>query len=66
MVSSPGYYETSVEVYLESNLYDLGTEELMWSAQSMSEDPKSISNMSKQFADSMVQDLMQSQIITAR
>lgn len=40
-VHTPGYYTTHTKVRLETNLYEAKTEELIWSGQSETWDPKS-------------------------
>jgi hypothetical protein len=42
VVHEPGYYETHRIVRLETNLYDVGTGELVWSGQSETFDPGSL------------------------
>jgi len=49
-VYSPGYNVTVTTVYLETNLYDVKTGKLVWSARSESVDPK----MTKKFLDELV------------
>lgn len=41
-VHEPGYFETSTTIRLETNLYSLATDGLVWSGQSETVDPKSI------------------------
>jgi hypothetical protein len=53
---STGYYDRDHVYYLETNLYDSRTEDLIWSAQSETYDPANLSAFSKEF----------SEIITAR
>lgn len=64
VVSTPGYYASTTSVFLESNLYDIKTDELLWSAQSVSEDPESVKNLSRQFSQVIVKDLQDKNIIT--
>jgi hypothetical protein len=47
---SPGYYAEDKVYFMETNLYDADTEELLWSAQSESYNPNSLSDFSKEFA----------------
>ena len=44
-VHKPGYFETSKTVRLETNLYTVATNDLVWTAQSETIDPKSISDL---------------------
>ncbi|HMT28041.1 MAG TPA: hypothetical protein PKD91_02055 [Bacteroidia bacterium] len=57
VVYNPGYYETNKTYFLESNLYDVATGELMWSVQSQAINPSDIQNFSKQYAYLLVQQL---------
>lgn len=51
MVYEPGYYTEDKIYYLETNLYDAQTENLVWSAQSESTNPGNIQNLSEGFAE---------------
>lgn len=57
MIYSPGYYETDKTYYLESNLYDIATGDLMWSVQSQAVNPMDIQTFSKEYAAMLVQQL---------
>jgi hypothetical protein len=46
----PGYYTTDRQYYLETNLYDAATEDLVWSAQSITYDPLNLPAFAKEFA----------------
>lgn len=50
MVYAPGYYVATNTYFLETNLYDVASEKLLWSAQSETYDPSSLSRFSKSFA----------------
>lgn len=63
VVQSPGYIEKSKQVYLVSNLYDVSTEELLWSAQSQTVNPTSLSDLAKSYSGSLVQELVSNGII---
>jgi hypothetical protein len=41
----PGYFETSKTVRLETNLYSAATNDLVWTAQSETVDPKSVPDL---------------------
>jgi hypothetical protein len=47
---SPGYYKEDKTYFLETNLYNATTEELVWSAQSETYNPNSLTGFSKEFA----------------
>jgi hypothetical protein len=44
VVHEPGYYKTHTIVRLETNLYDVGTGDLVWSGQSETFDPSSLTD----------------------
>jgi hypothetical protein len=46
----PGYYTTDKTYFLEGNLFDVKTEEQLWSVQTEAYNPTSIENFSKQYA----------------
>ena len=48
-INTPGYYEEDKVYFLEVNLYDAGTEELLWSAQSETYSPGDLSSVSRGF-----------------
>lgn len=50
LVYSPGYYVATSTYFLETNLYEVASEKLLWSAQSETYDPSSLSRFSKSFA----------------
>ena len=56
-VYTPGYYRKSTTVYLESNLYQLKNQELVWASESKSTDPGSLEYASKSYAKSVVKAL---------
>jgi hypothetical protein len=51
---SPGYYEDDKVYFIETNLYDAETEELLWSAQSETYNPKSLPDFASEFAEVVV------------
>lgn len=56
-VYTPGYYENTRKIYLESNLYKVETGELLWSAQTETADPASIETMAVDFAEAIATEL---------
>lgn len=60
---SPGYYSTDKNYYLEINLYDAKTEELVWSAQSETTNPSSIETFSNSFSQLVVNQLIKDGLI---
>ncbi len=59
----PGYYANDKVYFLESNLYDVASEELMWSAQSQSYSPGDIENFAGEFAEVTVARLKRDKLI---
>lgn len=47
---SPGYYEEDRVYFIETNLYDADSEELIWSAQSETYNPSDLASFSAEFA----------------
>lgn len=60
---SPGYYTTDKNYFIEINLYDLGTQALVWSAQSSTTNPTNINNASQEFAYVVVDKMIKDKII---
>jgi hypothetical protein len=54
----PGYYTTDKNYYLEANLYDVATEELVWSSQSETTNPNSIETFSRSFSTTIINQLI--------
>lgn len=54
----PGYYTTDKKYYLEANLYDAQTEELVWSSQSETTNPSSIETFSRSFSTTIINQLI--------
>ncbi len=63
MVSSPGYYVQNTNYFLSSNFYSLDTEQLLWSAQSNTFDPQSLSDFTKSYASSVVEQFANSGVV---
>lgn len=63
-LNSPGYYEADNVYFLETNLYDAKTEELLWSAQSESYNDVSLPDFSDDFADVVISKLEDDGILT--
>jgi hypothetical protein len=56
-VYTPGYYTTSTDYFLESNLYDIKSGNLIYSIQTKSYDPSSASSLASDNSKKVVQDL---------
>lgn len=59
----PGYYTTDKVYYLEANLYDADTEELVWSAQSRTYNPVDIEAFANNYSEEIVEELDNKNII---
>ena len=62
----PGYYATDKNYYLEMNLYDAKTEQLVWSAQSETTNPSSIETFSRSFSELVVNQLIKDGLISGK
>lgn len=59
-VHRPGYYSNHTIVTMESNLYDVATGGLVWSAQSQSIDPKSADTVAGELAGQVIKGVQKS------
>ncbi len=62
-VSKPGYYVQSTTYFLESNLYDIASERLLWTGQTKTKDPSSIAKEAIAFGKIIVQDILRKKIV---
>ncbi|UKJ06334.1 hypothetical protein [Solitalea lacus] len=62
-VYDPGYYTTDKTYYLETNLYDVNSEKLVWSAQSETLNPSNIDKNATEFADLIVAKMVSEGVI---
>ncbi len=62
-IHSPGYYEETVSIFLESNLYDIETNSLIWSAQSKTQDPSSVKALADNFARVLIDEMIKGKVI---
>jgi len=60
---SPGYYVTDKIYYLETNLYNAKTEELIWSAQSETYNPSDINSFLKGYLKSLEKQMVEDGLI---
>lgn len=65
-VYTPSYYTTSTNYFWETNLYDAKEDKIVYSAQSQSFDPSSISSMSKEHGKLIVKDLEKNGLLSSR
>ncbi len=61
----PGYYTEDKIYYLETNLYDVNTDHLLWSAQSRSYSPGSLRKAAEKLAEITVNKLAEDNLIAA-
>ncbi len=62
---TPGYYTGSFQVFLEANVFNFETGELLWSAQTKTQDVQNINQMAVQFADAIVEDFIRQNVVPA-
>jgi hypothetical protein len=60
---SPGYYREDKTYFIETNLYDAKTEELIWSAQSETYNPSSLTGFSTEFSKIVLTKLQQDGVL---
>ena len=65
-VSRPGYYSTHETYTLETNLYDVESEELVWSARSRTFSPESVSEVINDLTKLLIKDLKEKDLIKAK
>lgn len=56
-ISSPGYYVTDNTYYIESNLYDIASRQILFSIQSKAVNPNDIEEASKKFATTLINEI---------
>jgi hypothetical protein len=54
-LSEPGYYTTNSKYFLEAKLFDLKTDDLLMSIQSMAQNPAEIEKSSKKYVETLVE-----------
>jgi len=62
-VHEPGYFDTSTTLRLESNLYSVATNELVWTGQSETIDPQSIDDARGSMTQAVAQKLKEERLI---
>jgi hypothetical protein len=62
--NDPGYYVTDKTYFLETNLYDVQTEKLIWSGQSETINPGSIDAFVKNYPKVLVEQMIKDGLIT--
>ncbi len=64
-IYSPGYYDEQKVYYLETNLYNARTEQLIWAAQSKTYDPVNLDSFLKGYVQSIVDQMKKDGLITS-
>ncbi len=59
----PGFYAGEMDVFLEANLFDFETGDLVWSAQTETMDLNTISEIANSYADVLIDDLLKSKVL---
>lgn len=62
---SPGYYDQTKIYYIETNLYNAKTEELIWTAQTRTYDPTSTESFLKGYVDAIYDRMVKDGLVTA-
>ncbi len=63
-VYNPGYYTSSTNYFVESNLYDVGSNRLLYSVQSKTFDPASMEDLARTYSKAIVKDMEKNKIIS--
>ena len=63
-IYTKGYYVFNTKYFWESNLYDLKSNRLLYSAQSQSFDPVSTESLSHEYGKMIVKDMVKNKVIT--
>jgi len=56
-ISTPGYYETNNTYYIESNLYDVETQGILFSIQTKAVNPDDITKSSQKFTSTLIEEI---------
>ncbi len=62
-VSTPSYYQHDKNYFMQSNLYDAASEEIMWSVQSEVFNPSSLSKFSKAYTATLIKLLEKEKVL---
>ncbi len=62
-VYSPGYYTTNKVYTMEAALYDLSTEQLVWSARSETVDPTSVNSFSREYSEVVAYNMFKARVV---
>lgn len=62
-IYEPGYYVTDTKYFWESNLYDMKTQELVYSVQTESFDPVNTESQAHEYGKMIVKDMMKKKVV---
>jgi hypothetical protein len=62
-VSTPSYYDHEKTYFMQSNLYDVASEEIMWSVKSKIFSPETLKKFSKQYTSTLVKQLEKEKLV---
>lgn len=65
-MSSPGYYEESKSIFLESNFYDLTNGKLLASIQTQTVDPQGIDDLAVSFSETILKKLVTENVLVSQ
>lgn len=65
-VSTPDYYAHDKKYFMESNLYDVASGEIMWSVQSQIFNPESIKKFSSEYTVDLIESLESNKVLQKR
>lgn len=63
-IYEPGYYEENTKYFWESNFYDMGSKELLYSVQTESFDPSSAESLSHEYGKLIVNDMLKNGVLS--
>jgi hypothetical protein len=63
-IYSPGYYTTDKTFYIETNFYDLASDQLLWSIQSQAYNPAGLESWFKSYSSNLIARLKKEGLIT--
>jgi hypothetical protein len=63
VVQSQGYYVNQTDIFLETTLFDLKTEELLWSAETETVNPSNIKSLASSYSYSVVNKMVDDRVV---
>ncbi len=65
-ISTPGYYGSSTKYFVESNLYDIESSEMIYSAQTKTKDPSNVKKEVEHLVSLVVNDIVKKKAISTK